>query len=122
MSNRSTGSHKTLKRLVWLYFWLLIFEGALRKWVFPQFANPLLIVRDPVVIAIYLMAVRDGVWPRSNFVICIIGLGVVTFLGALLASQFYPLVALFGLRSNFLHLPLIFLLPQIFDHGDVLRV
>ena len=37
-----------LKKLFWLYFLLLIFEGALRKWIVPQLSAPLLLVRDPV--------------------------------------------------------------------------
>src|SRR5258708_2827447 len=43
---------KSIRRLIWLYFWLLIFEGALRKWVVPSLSSVLLLARDPVVIAI----------------------------------------------------------------------
>lgn len=39
---------KSLRKLLWLYFWLLIFEGALRKWILPGLSSPLLLVRDPV--------------------------------------------------------------------------
>jgi hypothetical protein len=39
---------KRLRQLLWLYFWLLIFEGALRKWLLPGLSTPLLLVRDPV--------------------------------------------------------------------------
>ncbi len=35
-----------LKKGIWLYFFLLLFEGALRKWVLPSLSAPLLIVRD----------------------------------------------------------------------------
>ena len=34
-----------VRQLIWLYFWLLLIEGALRKWVVPQLSNPLLLVR-----------------------------------------------------------------------------
>ena len=37
-----------LKKLFWAYFLLLIFEGALRKWVMPQLSAPLLLIRDPL--------------------------------------------------------------------------
>ena len=37
-----------IRQLLWIYFWLLIFEGALRKWILPGLSNPLLLVRDPV--------------------------------------------------------------------------
>ena len=39
---------KYLKIGIWIYFYLLIFEGALRKWFLPSLATPLLVVRDPV--------------------------------------------------------------------------
>src|SRR3984893_17277631 len=50
-----------LRRLIWLYFWVLIFEGALRKWIVPSLSHPLLIIRDPLVLLIYLQA---GRWRR----------------------------------------------------------
>ena len=53
--NRPSGN---IRRLIWLYFWLLLLEGALRKWVVPQLSNPLLIVRDPVVLLVYFLAFR----------------------------------------------------------------
>ena len=66
------GKEKALvwvRRLIWTYLVLLILEGALRKWIVPRFSDPLLIVRDPVVIAIYLFALRGGVFPRNRWVI-----------------------------------------------------
>ena len=45
-----------IKRLIWLYLFLLIGEGILRKWVLPGLSEPLLIIRDPLVIGIYLCA------------------------------------------------------------------
>jgi hypothetical protein len=49
-------SLRSLRLLVWLYFWLLLWEGALRKWFFPSPSTPLLVVRDPVVLVIYAIA------------------------------------------------------------------
>jgi len=48
-----------------LYFLLLIFEGALRKWVFPQLSGPLLIVRDPIGLLIIWEAYRTHKWPKE---------------------------------------------------------
>src|ERR1043166_1308985 len=55
-----------LKQLVWLYFWLLIFEGALRKWIFPQYSAPFLVIRDPVALAIYYVAVQARLFPMHR--------------------------------------------------------
>ena len=69
---------RNIRRLIWLYFWLLLIEGALRKWVLPQLSNPLLIIRDPVVILIYLLALRARIFPTNVWVwsLGIIGLFV----------------------------------------------
>src|ERR1700758_5072958 len=52
-----------LKKLFWAYFLLLIFEGALRKWIVPQLSAPLLIVRDPIAVIIIWEAYRTRKWP-----------------------------------------------------------
>ena len=59
-----------LRRLIWLYFWLLMFEGALRKWV-PPLSAPLLVVRDPLVLLIYFHAVRCRRFPVDGPVVAV---------------------------------------------------
>src|SRR5262245_29565441 len=71
---------ESIRRLIWLYFWLLLFEGSLRKWVLPQLTNPLLIIRDPIVLLIYLLAIRARVFPRNAWVF---SLGVIALLSVL---------------------------------------
>jgi hypothetical protein len=117
-----------LKRMIWLYFWLLIFEGALRKWIVPRFSDPLLIVRDPVVLVIYMLAIKAHVFPRSRFVYALMIIGPLSWaVGALVIEPYLSLkplilVTAYGFRSNFLHLPLIFVIAKIFDQEDVKRM
>ena len=66
VSSVETGLLKNIKRLIWLYFFLLIFEGTLRKWVLPQFSDVLLVIRDPVALVIYYLALRARIFPRSD--------------------------------------------------------
>src|SRR6266851_4848928 len=54
-----------VRRMIWLYCWLLIFEGALRKWI-PPLSVPLLVVRDPLVLLIYIQAVRCRRFPING--------------------------------------------------------
>ena len=63
----SASSLHSLRLLVWLYFWLLLWEGALRKWFFPSLSTPLLVVRDPVVLLIYAIALAKHVFPFNRF-------------------------------------------------------
>lgn len=115
-----------LKRLVWVYFWLLLCEGALRKWVLPGLANPLLIIRDPVVILIYLVALGCGLFPKNLLVTSTICLGIMSAVASLVVQaqggQGNIFITLYGLRTNFLHLPLIFLLPKIFTSVDLTKL
>jgi hypothetical protein len=111
-----------IKRLIWLYFWLLIFEGALRKWIVPGLSAPLLIVRDPVVVAIYALALARGRWPQSGFIAAIAALALVSFLASFGGEWSTFKVTLFGMRTDFLHLPLIFLMPRVFHRSDVVAV
>ncbi len=116
-----SDSQKTVRRLVWLYFWLLLFEGALRKWLVPGLSNALLIVRDPVVVAIYALALRDRIFPISGFVLWTLILAALCFLTSFAGIGTLP-VTIYGLRANFLHLPLIVLLPRILRIEDVRKM
>lgn len=118
----------TVRRLIWFYFILLVLEGALRKWIVPSLSNPLLIVRDPVAIAIYFCAIRARVFPTDRFTF---SLGIISLLsllvGLLVLEPYLPwkpllLVTAYGFRSNFLHLPLIFVIAKVFDESDVRKI
>jgi hypothetical protein len=111
-----------LRWLIWTYFWLLLFEGALRKWALPSLANPLLIVRDPVLLVIYGLAFSRGVFPINRFVIALAVVGVLCLVATLFAPFFSPGVHVFGFRCDFLHLPLIYVIAQVFDFERVKRV
>ena len=113
---------KNIQYLLWLYFWLLIFEGALRKWIVPQLATPLLIIRDPIVIGAYFLAIKEGIFPQNIFIKTIIYVAFTCFLGGLATVIIFDgslTVTFFGLRTNFLHLPLIFLIPKVFTLEDI---
>lgn len=112
---------KLLRRMIWVYFWLLIFEGSLRKWVVPGLATPLLVIRDPVVIFIYLLALQKGLFPFNGPINFTIIMGVLGLFASLTTPA--PLaVTLFGWRCDFLHVPLIFIMPRIFRASDLRRL
>jgi hypothetical protein len=110
-----------LKKLFWFYFFLLIFEGTLRKWVVPQLSAPLLIVRDPVAIAIIWEAYRSHKWPsRWSAVISLMTLLLVGLFIVQIIAGDNPLIAgLFGLRSYLLPLPVMFIMSENLDDEDL---
>src|SRR5437764_9066444 len=139
MSNSATISQPTpvadysamlqnIRRLIYLYIFLLVIEGALRKWIVPQFSNPLLLVRDPVVLAIYFLAWRAHVFPRNRFILSLAVIAAISWIVSIFVLDPYLpmsrilLVTAYGFRSNFLHLPLIFIFASVFDADDVRRI
>jgi hypothetical protein len=117
-----------LKRWIWLYFFLLIFEGSFRKWLLPQYSDVLLVVRDPVVLVIYVLAIKARLFPRNLWILslAIIG-GLSGLLSLVVLEPYLPikpiiLVTTFGLRCNFLHLPLVFVMGRAFDADDVKKM
>jgi len=113
-----------LKKLFWLYFFLLIFEGALRKWVAPQLSAPLLIIRDPVGMWIIWQAYRTHRWPHrwtlplTALTVLIVSLFVVQ----IIAGGNPLLVGLFGLRSYLLPFPVMFVMGENLDQEDLRRM
>lgn len=114
-----------IRKLIWLYFWLLLIEGALRKWVVPQLSNPLLIVRDPVTLGIYFFAIRARVFPRNRWTIALAMIASLSLLATF--AQLLPyippkviaLVAGYGVHANYFHLPLIFVMACVLRPEDL---
>lgn len=113
-------------RIILAVYWLLIFEGALRKWVFPQFGRILFFIRDPLVILIYALVFTRRIRPRSPWLETGIGLGIACFvlvIGHAVFSNTIPLyLALYGWRNYFFYLPLTFIIGNYFQKGDLENV
>ncbi len=118
-ANKRTGF---IKNLIWLYAFLLLIEGGLRKWVLPGFSDWLLLIRDPLVIFIYMAAMSKGCFPRNGFIITLFFLGVFALLGSLCTNDVHGIVLVYGLRANFLHIPLIFVMGSILERKDIERM
>ena len=117
-----------LRRLIWLYLLLLIFEGAFRKWIVPQLSSPLLLIRDPVVVVIYVLALRARLFPQNIFMSTLAIIAILSWAtGIIVLLPLYSLPTIilvtgYGIRSDFLHLPLIFIIPAVLNLEDVRRV
>src|SRR5690606_6222400 len=113
---------KTLKKGIWVYFLLLIFEGALRKWFLPFLAAPLLVVRDPVAIWLIYMAWKHNVIKANIYVLLMIFFTIISVSTALLFGHGSMIVALYGARITLIHFPVIFIIGKVFTHEDVVKM
>jgi hypothetical protein len=108
-----------IRNLIWLYIVLWLIEGGLRRWFMPGLATPLLLVRDPLAIAIYCLAVANNLFPVNGFIIWGALLALLSFVNALVLGHGNLLVALYGVRCDFLHVPLIFIMGKVLWQKDV---
>jgi hypothetical protein len=110
---------RKIQLLLWAYFWLLIFEGALRKWIVPDFSDPLLLARDPICMAAIVLG-----WPYLIYgfnQICIVTLYAIAGMAIVFSMLFGHkdwVTALFGARIIMLHFPLLLLFGTVFATED----
>src|SRR3954471_18909829 len=77
---------------IWVYIFFLLFEGVLRKWVLPGLSGPLLVIRDPIVLGIYIVAMAVRAFPVNRLLIALSGVCLVVSLAGFLAESFNPAV------------------------------
>ena len=113
------------RRLIFLYCFLWIIEGALRKWVVPSLSMPLLVIRDPVALAIYYFAARARVFPVNGWMTFVWGFTALIVAQAVFqasAGSVSWAVAAYGTRCYVLHLPLIWVIPAVFGRKEIVTL
>ncbi len=113
-------------KLIFLIYWLLIFEGALRKWVLPEFQREIYFIRDPVALIVYWMALRQRLFKQWTMILSITA--VIAWL-CVLEAVFHAvdgrcdlLLTAFGLRSYFFYIPMALVIAETFDRTDLERL
>lgn len=123
-SERRNRILQLIKNLILIIYLLIIFEGALRKWLLPALSGPLFFIKDPLVILIYLLAFKYKILPKSKvYKVTIIISGLFFFAGILqmILNSLNPLVILLGFRNYFLLFPLTFFIAEHFTKNDLIR-
>lgn len=106
---------------------LVVIEGALRKWVLPQASEMIYFLKDLVVLGAYFnfygfsgqerkLALKGSL--INTLIFITIGWCVFQVFNPSLGS---PLVGIFGLRGYVLYIPLIWMLPTLFESEEELR-
>jgi len=110
-----------IKRFIWVYFLLLLFEGAFRKWFLPGWSKELLIIRDPIALWIYYLAYARGLFHMQNPYInkAVQWTILATIISLVIIGTNWKAVA-YGTRTNLLHFPLIFVIAKVLDKRDVI--
>jgi hypothetical protein len=103
---------------------IAVLEGVLRKWVLPQASELIYFVKDLLLILAYLNYYlgSDPKYPfRSNlFNISLLTLFTWCIFQVFTPGLGSPLLGLFGLKTYFLYIPLMWLLPSLFQSVEEL--
>ncbi|MEL6671278.1 MAG: hypothetical protein AAFR61_03775 [Bacteroidota bacterium] len=116
---------RLVNRIMVGIFLLMIFDGSLRKWVLPSLSSPLILVKDAVVVWLYLLVFRAKKWPHHamanvGYLLALIFLGLMVLQ---LFNERLPLVNIFfGYRNYFLLLPLAFIMREYMGWEDIKRL
>lgn len=115
-----------VRALVYLIFVLIVFEGALRKWVFPQYEEILFFLRAPFTLLIYALALSIRIFPRlrlPHVIVYVFGflVGVLVLFQLMLGgySPRHLLLAGYGWYSYFFYILLGFLIAEQFRWQDM---
>lgn len=111
-----------LKRGVWLYFYLLLFEGALRKWILPGFSDALLVVRDPLALLLLFFAWKANLLKINAYIIAMSAISLLAVITTFLTGHQNFIVTIYGARILLIQFPFIFLIGSVFNRKDVLQL
>jgi uncharacterized membrane protein (UPF0136 family) len=118
-SGVASSANTTTKRLLYLYGFLLVFEGALRKWVLPGFSTPLILIRDPLAVLIIIRYAIMGGALINGYTLATLFVGILSFFASLSFGHGDYTIGLYGLRTLLLHFFLAFILGNVFKLEDV---
>ena len=116
---------KALRRVtyaLYIYFFLLIFEGALRRWVLPGFSAPLLVIRDPIAIYILITAWQFHFIKINGYLIGLILISFISLNTTFFFGHGNIFIAIYGLRILLIHFPLLFVIESVFKKKEIFNI
>lgn len=113
------------RKLIYLYLIYVVIEGALRKWVLPEYSNALFVLKDLILAAAFLMLVISEDFKNKNFLTpneTTIWRSWVILFCALAVISGISISTAAGLRYYVAALPLAIVLPHLLTGWNDIRL
>lgn len=110
-----------IKICFWIYLFFVIFEGGLRKWILPGVSDIFLVIRDPIIIYVLYLGLKNKLL-KDFFAKFLIVISLISFFTTLFWGHHNVSVAIYGLRIVGLHLPAMFVFGNVLTRGDLLKI
>jgi hypothetical protein len=119
------GAAKDWKLSIKAILVIVIIEGALRRWAFPQAKDLIYFFKDFILIGSYIgFASRTRLtvarYPAITLLTSLVA--IVCCLQALNPGLGSPIIGLLGIRAYLLYIPLLWVVPHLFDSESELRI
>jgi hypothetical protein len=123
---QDNAARRRIVRLAAAVYWLLILEGALRRWLLPEYEEMLFFIRVPLVAWCYWTALQHKMWPRPT--LFLVGFYAFSIIAIVLVpmqmlyggySDRHFLLAAYGWYNYFYYIPLAFLIAEQFSRSDL---
>jgi hypothetical protein len=115
------------QKLIWTVMFLVVYEGALRKWVFPGFQAEIFFVKDLILVGAYVIFLSSrpppGVHLKVMATLKLLLIVSLVYFSFELANPNSPsmLVSVVGLKNYLLYVPIAFLVPYMFTSSEDLE-
>lgn len=109
------------RKMIWIYLWLLIFESALRKWFLPGLQQPLLLVREPIVIFLMLRAIQAGL-VTSVLARTMMFVSTISLIMTLCVGHHDVMIGFYGWRIYFFHFPFMYIMGYVLTRDDLMKM
>jgi len=112
-----------IKQLVFIFFLYMILEGVLRKWIFPNYSFQIYLLKDFLLIIIYILAFKYKLLWKSKFSKFLTAFAMLSTIPSLYIYELnYNDMFLFllGIRSYWLYMPLTLIVAHSFTYPDVI--
>lgn len=109
------------RRLIYLYLFFLIFEGAFRKWIFPGLSSFFVIIRDPIVLLLVIRGYKNG-FLNNKYCFVSIFLSLFSFSISFVLDKTNLLIQYYGTRIFLLYFPAIFVIGNILTQNDIYKI
>lgn len=113
-----------MKKTIVFFFFYMIFEGVVRKWILPNLSTQIYFVKDILLILIYIIALKYNLIFTSYYSKILIFIVIIISLFGFVGYRFDTngiISYLLGLRSYWIFLPLLLIITHIFNKDDLIK-
>jgi hypothetical protein len=107
-----------VNKILFIIFFLLLYEGAIRKWIFPELSKPLFFVKDMFIFYLYIYLILKNKLPTNSWMSLAWFFSFVLMVLVALQILFNQLpfpVGIYGWRNYIFYIPMSFIIQQYMD-------